>query len=137
MSHNIRLQDIISSIMNIDSIASLATTLDDMFKISIVIEQQVLPAVKNYVRGETSSDAFQNTTSLLSLSSALNATQLPEGYVIDPLNPPTPPAPAPDDNSSSDSSGLSSGQKLVRYFHSDEMLVLKIHYIRIKYLSSS
>eukprot|EP00890_Picochlorum_soloecismus_P005637 jgi/Picsp_1/6074/NSC_03428-R1_fg-gap repeat protein len=105
--------DIISSIMNIDSISSLATTLDDMFKISIVIEQQILPAVKTYVRGETSSDTFQNTTSLLSLSSALNATQLPDGYVIDPLNPPMPPAPAPDDNDeSSDTSGLSSGQKL-------------------------
>jgi hypothetical protein len=123
--------------MNIDSIASLATTLDDMFKISIVIEQQVLPAVKTYVRGETSSDAFQNTTSLLSLSSALNTTQLPDGYVIDPLNPPMPPAPAPDDNSSPDTSGLSSGQKLVRYFHSVAMPLFQIIFNQIKFLSSS
>lgn len=130
-------QDIISSIMNIDSIASLATTLDDMFKISIVIEQQVLPAVKTYVRGETSSDAFLNTTSLLSLSSALNTTQLPDGYVIDPLNPPMPPAPAPDDNSSPGTSGLSSGQKLVRYFHSIAMPLFQIIFNQIKFLSSS
>jgi len=86
------MQAIFLSISNINGILEKNTSsVDDIFRVAIVIQKDVLSSIEGLVNGTVTVDDFIQATSLENLVKAFNETSLPEGSTRDPLEESTDP----------------------------------------------
>lgn len=93
------MQAIIISISNMNvMLENYTTSVEDIYKVAIIIQKDVLPSIVNLVNGTITTDDFNQANSFENLVKALNETSLPEGSIRDPLgdsSPPPGPSPSP------------------------------------------
>jgi hypothetical protein len=93
---------------------SLVSSVQDVYRMVILMESQLLPAIQSLAAGETTLDDFSQSNTLDMMIRSFEETSLPEGSIPDPLSAaPSPgPAPGPQPNEQQREQGSSSSLKL-------------------------
>jgi len=80
------MQAIFLSIANMNGMLENHTSsVDDIYRVAIVIQRDVLSSIEGLVNGTVTVDDFIQATSLENLVKTFNETSLPEGSTRDPL----------------------------------------------------
>ena len=74
---------------------SLASSVEDVYRMVILMESQLLPAIQSLAAGNTTPDEFLRSNTLDMMVRSFEETSLPEGSIPDPLSAAPLPAPAP------------------------------------------
>jgi hypothetical protein len=107
------LQAIISSINNFNYLLNNHTsTTEDIFKLAILIQKDILPTIQQFVNGTITAENFSNSTDVENLIRSYDQISLPDGSIADPTTPTPPPVPAP---APEEADQTSSTLALVRY----------------------
>ena len=72
---------------------SLAGTVQDIYRLVLLMEDRLLPAIQSLVLGTTTTEEFVQSNTLDKMIMSFQETSLPEGSVSDPLAAPTPTLP--------------------------------------------
>lgn len=81
------LQAIIFSISNMNvMLENFTDSVDDIYKVAIVIQKDILSSIEGLVNGSVTVDDYNQANSFENLLRTYNATSLPAGSIRDPLD---------------------------------------------------
>ena len=92
---------------------SLVSSVEDVYRMVILMESRLLPAIQSLAAGSITSDDFSRSNTLDMMIRSFEETSLPEGSIPDPLSMASPsPSPPPGPRSTGLEQGSSSSLKL-------------------------
>jgi hypothetical protein len=79
------------SIANFNDLSDAITgSVDDVYRLAILVQTEILPSIQRFIAGNTTMDDFVQSSSLEHMTMSFEQTSLPEGSVRDPLSHPNP-----------------------------------------------